>query len=201
MARKMLRPMRPKPLMATRTVMTELLSPLCHAGHRARHPSLRMIRWIAGPRPATTILTQSAQCRFRYLFRRNSEMPVKVLIGRAGTEIAHSHKKAIAADDRVPALAHGGFDADAHRGGADDRLAVVVGSGEEKLEAGHRDHARRDPLVGQQLARRQRDDDFGPGREQGNLSAAFRRRDLVGATRAAIVVVAAKAKLRQVLPR
>ena len=47
-------------------------------------------------------------------------MLVKVLVGRAGAERGHADEDAVGADDLVPALPHGGFDADAHLGRADD---------------------------------------------------------------------------------
>src|SRR2546423_1036758 len=112
MARNTLRPMRPNPLMATRTDMTALRS-------------------LAS--------SQFSQCRFRDLLGGDPELLVKVLVGRAGTKRRHADKDGVGADDFIPALAHRGFDADAHRRGADHFLPLGGRERTEQLERGHRD--------------------------------------------------------------
>ena len=47
-------------------------------------------------------------------------MAVELLIRSAGAESAHPDENAVAADDGIPALAHGSFHPDPHRGVTDD---------------------------------------------------------------------------------
>src|SRR3954465_13354620 len=132
MARRMLRPMRPNPLMATRTVM--FLSPDPDASwpaKGAKHclapevPAIprfaRIYRqwktWMPGIKPSTTengtldalvsLLGQLAQRRLGNLFGRNAEVLVEILKWGAGAEARHADKRAVRSDDRIPALAHG----------------------------------------------------------------------------------------------
>src|SRR3954451_20126719 len=138
MARRMLRRMRPNPLIPTRTVILLLLEFLFrHARPCAGHPRLPSLldkTWMAGTSPAMTACenvasrlvsssSEPAQRRLGDLLGRNAEVPVQVLVGRTGAETVHADEHAVRADDRVPALAHRGLDRDVDLGAADHRLA------------------------------------------------------------------------------
>src|SRR5579864_6947750 len=83
-ARRTLRPMRPNPLMATRTDMCRLLLGFLQTRQR------RLGDFLGG----------------------YAEVLVKVYVGCAGPETLHADKSSGGTDDRVPALAHAGFDRD-----------------------------------------------------------------------------------------
>src|SRR5579864_8880100 len=101
MARSTLRPMRPNPLMATRTVIA--IAPGRVSYSRSLHfPKL-------------------AQGRRGDRIGCYAKMFIKVFIGRAGAEPGHADKGAVGADDGVPPFAHRGFDADLNLGIADNR--------------------------------------------------------------------------------
>src|ERR1051325_11347413 len=78
-------------------------------------------RWLPGLRPATTEPQKSARRRRDDRVHRDTEMLVEVLGGRARAERRHADEPAVGADDRVPALAHRGLDADLDRRIADHR--------------------------------------------------------------------------------
>src|SRR3954469_21412487 len=130
MARRMLRPMRPNPLIATLIVM----------------------------------LNSSEIMRPQHLVRdrlgRDPEVPVEILVGRARAETLHADEDPVRADERVPAEAHRGLDRDLDRRVTNDLAADWFGLGEEEVERGHRDHARRKAAFVQELLRRKRDLDL-----------------------------------------
>src|SRR6187455_1969475 len=99
MARRMLRPMRPNPLIPTRMVMSHL------------QISSTFGRALARPQPVGALvisLGELAQRRLGDLLGRDAEVPVKVLVRAAGAEAGHADEHAVRADDRVPALPHRG---------------------------------------------------------------------------------------------
>src|ERR1051325_6043416 len=126
MARRTLRPMRPNPLMATRTVIKSL-------------PVVQIVMAATGHAEyrSLSLLPKFAQCRVGHPLRRNAEMLVEFLIWRTGAEARHADENPVAADNGVPTLPHGGFDPDIHFGVADDGAPRRLGLCEEKLEAGH----------------------------------------------------------------
>src|SRR6516165_3813192 len=120
-ARRMLRPIRPNPLIATRTDITKS--------------------------PYNFLLTcERTLCRLRHFFGANAKMLVKLFEGRTGAEPAHAYKSSIGADDRIPALADAGFNCELDRRRADDRRAFGAGCGEQELETRHGHDARRHAL-------------------------------------------------------
>src|SRR6476469_5312826 len=112
MARRMLRPMRPNPLIATLTVMSESSSQIMRAQH------------LVGDG-----------------LGRDSEVPVEVLVGRARAETLHADEEAVGADERVPAEAHRRLDRHLDRRIANDPAADWFRLGEQQVERGHRHDA------------------------------------------------------------
>src|SRR3954471_19779304 len=102
-ARRMLRPMRPNPLIATLTVMSESSSQIVCAQH------------LVGDG-----------------FGGDPEVPVEVLVGRARPEALHADEDAIGADHGVPAEAHRRFDRDLDRRIANDPAADWFGLREQE---------------------------------------------------------------------
>src|SRR5581483_1435904 len=98
MARKMLRPMRPNPLMATRTLISQSF-----------RLNLRKLRC----------------CRLGHCFRCNAEMAEKVLVWGARPETGHADENTVRTDDGVPPLPHGGLNANVYFRMADHRAAHV----------------------------------------------------------------------------
>src|SRR5690606_1659334 len=117
-ARTILRPIRPNPLMATLTAMAQL-----------------QLSCGASSRP----FLQPVQRRLGGALGGNSEMPVQIRIGSAGAEGIHADEDAVAADDRIPALAHARLDADAHARIAEYGRPVAAALRSEQLHSGHRD--------------------------------------------------------------
>src|SRR5688572_7062915 len=174
MARRMLRPMRPKPLMATFTVM-----------------SLTPSRPVAHPGPNGGVVSQivGSEHPVGHRLRRNSEVTVKILVGRAGPKPLHADEDAVVADDRVPAPAHGGLDGHLHGRVADHFPAHVLGLAQEQVERRHRHDARRHAPLDEEFLRAERNLDLRARREQGCLGLAVRgRRELVGAGGAQVAV-------------
>src|SRR6516164_5058661 len=124
-ARRMLRPMRPNPLIATRTDITQ--SPYD--------------------------FLQTRQRRLCHLLGGNAKMLVKLFVGPTRAKPAQAHKSSVGADNLVPALADAGFDADLYRRIADDCFALRRRCGKQQLHARHRDDAHRHALCGQKLLR------------------------------------------------
>src|SRR5688572_26382262 len=134
MARKILRPMRPNPLIPTRIAM--LVSPSIagagpaetfHEGLTAERPVRPGGNGQDGSlgRPFSRQSQPSAQALQSSVnggLGSNSEMLEKVLGGGAGTKTVHAHKFTILADHGIPAPAHRGLDRDLDRGVADNRL-------------------------------------------------------------------------------
>src|SRR6185369_8728222 len=167
----------------------------------AGHPRLSQSHaktWMAGTSPAMTGIetwplvsstAELAQRRCGHLLGRDAEMAVKVLVGRAGAEAVHADEHAIRADDRVPALAHRGFDRDVNLGLTDHRAARCGIRGKQQLEARHRNHPRRNAALLQKLLRLDRNRNFRAGREQRYVRLAVRGGDLVGAGGAAVLFI------------
>src|SRR4030081_443688 len=134
MARSTLRPIRPNPLIATRTAM--LVSPLIAIADPAEEPSggadggspgsarRERIRWKL-PSPFCGQAQPSAQAFQGGADRSlsgNPEMLVEFLGGGAGAETVHADKYAILPDHGIPTPAHRGLDRDLDRGIADNSL-------------------------------------------------------------------------------
>src|SRR5215210_7949647 len=132
MARRMLRPMRPNPLIATLTVMSESSSQIMRAQH------------LVGDG-----------------LGRDPEVPVEVLVGRARPETLHADEEPVGADHGVPAEAHRRLDRDLDRRIANDPAADWFRLGKQQVERGHRDDARRHAAPGQDLLGSERDLDLG----------------------------------------
>ena len=87
-----------------------------------------------------------AECRKGRLGHRlgcNAEVPIEILVRRAGAETGHADKATVAADDLVPTLADRRLDADSHGCVADHVAPDIVRRREEQFEARHRHDARR----------------------------------------------------------
>src|SRR4029077_8226907 len=188
MARRMLRPIRPNPLMATRTVMETLPA------------SLDSKMWMPGTRPDTAHLTQLLYRRCGNRFSGNPEFLVQFLVRRARAERIHSDEDSIGTDNGIPALTNCGFDTDPHLCVADDSAPVFLALRMEQFEAGHRDHACRNAALGKQFCTVNRNRNFGTSGEDRDVGAAVRARYLIGAMRADIVVVEPAAQLWKILP-
>src|SRR6478609_6941464 len=156
MARKILRPMRPNPLIAIRIAM--LVSPSIagavpaetfHEGLTAERPVRPGGNGQDGSlgRPFSRQSQPSAQALQSSVnggLGGNSEMLKKVLGGGAGTKTVHAHKFTIRADHGIPTPAHRGLDRDLDRGVADDGLPPLRRLRQQQFERGHRDRPRRD---------------------------------------------------------
>src|SRR5216684_7832751 len=184
MARSTLRPIRPNPLIPTRMDIPELLwrgAPAVLTLIYSWRPAMtnpEMEKWNR-----RSPFSKLGQRCFRNFFRRDPEMLEQVLGGRARAEGGHADEFAVGSDDGVPSLADRGLDADPDLGIADDGAPGRGRRGEKELEAGDRDDARRDAALGQQLARLDRERDFGSGGKQRDLGLALGRQKLVGAGR------------------
>src|SRR5690606_30149334 len=93
MARRMLRPMRPNPLMATRTVMELLLEYDMPDGRVERRWAL-----LAGKSDLKLGLG-----RFNNGFGRNTEVLVELVDRAGGTEVGHADEPALVAEELRPA--------------------------------------------------------------------------------------------------
>src|SRR4051812_1205302 len=170
MARRMLRPMRPNPLIATLTVMSESSSQIMRAQH------------LVGDG-----------------LGRDPEVPVEVLVGCARAETLHADEDAVGADHGVPAEAHRRLDRDLDRRIANDPAADWFRLGEQQVERGHRNHPGRHAAPGEQRLRPKRNLELGAGGEERRLGRALGRGDLVGAGGAAVLLAGIGAQLRQAL--
>src|SRR5439155_16161078 len=215
MARSTLRPIRPNPLIATRTAM--LVSPLiADAGPADLRPRSFLRRIARFGRARTDYMrgylvpfagklnrngpsTQALQGSVNRGLSGNSEVLEKVLRRGTGPETVHAHEFTVGSDHGVPAPAHRGFDRDLDRGVADDGLAAVGGLRQQQFQRGHRDHPRRDAALGELLLGRHRNLDLGARGEQRNFCIALGRDQLVAALRAGVVGRRGGAELRQVL--
>src|SRR5690606_5837927 len=93
MARRTLRPMRPKPLMATRTVMVSL--PRSVAVRHGPFGETEAKRARSGVVPGEDALDDG--------LGRDAEMLVQLLVGGTGAEARHTDEDAVGADHRIPA--------------------------------------------------------------------------------------------------
>src|SRR4030095_5175731 len=211
MARKMLRPMRPNPLIPTRIAM--LVSPLIavagpaetfHGGADGGTPGSagreRSRCGLGSPffsqsQPSPQALQGSVNDGLG----GNSEVLEKVLGRGAGTETVHAYEFTIRADHGIPAPAQRGVYGYLDRGVAGDGLLPVRRLRQQELQRGHRDHPRRDAAFRQLLLGGHRDLDLGARGEQRHLGVALRRDQLIGAMRARIIVRSIGAQLRQIL--
>src|SRR4029079_12463031 len=146
MARKILRPMRPNPLIPTRIAM--LITPLIAGAIPAEtvHEGLTAERPVRpGGNGKDTGLgspfSQQSQPSAQALqgsvnggLGGNSEVLEKVLGGGAGTETVHAHEFTIRADHGIPAPAYRGLDGDLDRRVADDGLAPVCRLRQQQFE-------------------------------------------------------------------
>src|SRR3954468_20053802 len=129
MARSTLRPIRPNPLMATRTDIPDSFTPLY------RPLSLAECTLIDSRVPAAALSPpQLGERGLGDFLRRDPEMLVEVLGRRARAERGHADKGAVRADDLVPSLPHRGLDRDLDLGGADDFLPLGCRQSAEELE-------------------------------------------------------------------
>src|SRR5215217_3353387 len=120
MARRMLRPIRPNPLIAT---FTAIVFTPCAA------------RLFAG---ASQIM--GSQDPLRHRLRRDAEVAVEIPVGRACPEAAHADEDPVRADKRVPAEAHRRLDGNLHGRIANDAGADLFRLSQEEIERGHRDN-------------------------------------------------------------
>src|SRR3954471_11403486 len=186
MARKILRPMRPNPLIATRIAM--LVSPSIagavpaetfHEGLTAERPVRPGGNGQDGSLGSSFSqqsqpLPQAFQGSVNGGLGGNSEVLEKVLGGGAATKTVHAHEFTIMADHGIPAPAYRGLDGDLDRGVADDGLLPVCGLRQQQFERGHRDHPRRDATLSELLLGRHSDLDLGARGEQRHLGLALR---------------------------
>src|SRR5712671_5150140 len=150
-ARRILRPMRPNPLIATLIAMS---SPSPRVGRREP----RVPAWHIGYFNASAVATPRRGLGDG--FWRNVEIIVNILVGRAGAKTGHADENPIFADDRVPALTDSRFDTDAHGRIANDLLALIAVLLQEKGHAGHRDDPRGNLPRGQNAPCLECDRDF-----------------------------------------
>src|SRR6201991_2570579 len=156
-ARSTLRPMRPNPLIATRTAISYFsLNSLRHPHGRFPAERLTADRPV---RPGENGKDDSSGSPFRGLTQpsaqafldcvnrglgSNAEVLVKVLGRAAFAKAMHADENAVMADHGVPAPAHRGLDRDLDGGIADDGLLLLLGQRQQQFERGYRDHPRRD---------------------------------------------------------
>src|SRR5215216_437258 len=96
-------------------------------------------RWPGRARPSRLLFYSSHLLLHRLgdSVGRDVEFAIEILIGRAGTETRHADENAVGADEGIPALAHGGFDADANLLIAQNLVAIGRRLAPEKLCARH----------------------------------------------------------------
>src|SRR5690242_12051414 len=162
MARRILRPMRPNPLIATRTAIFLSFHDGCRPGKTttvALRGILRRTRPVRPggsieyaplvdlfaanlncPEPLRSLASEAFQSCVNSGLGGNPEMLVKVLVGCAGAEGMHADKFAIGANQGVPAPAHRRLDADLDRGVADHGPPPFGRLRQQQFERGHRDH-------------------------------------------------------------
>jgi len=90
-------------------------------------------------------------------------MFVKVQIGRTGAKTRHADENPVFANDRIPALANGSFDADPDGGAANNLLPRIVVLCQEKIHARHGHDPRGNSPRGQKVPRIEREGDFRAG--------------------------------------
>ena len=187
-ARRTLRPMRPNPLMATRTDIS-------------RSPSIAQGR--GGTPYVVSAISNRAQCRFRHLLGGNAEMLVKLLVRRAGAEPVMPTKapfEPMMASQpwRMPAST-------ATLTAALPMIAARSASGAASSSSKHGTETTRAEILlrREEFLRRDRDGDFRAGGEQRHLRPCRLRRRSVHRRRAAQRFAASRPEpqLRQVLAR
>src|SRR5665213_3018282 len=153
MARRTLRPIRPNPLIATRTAIQSLLKGsrnpcfavgLANSGAISR-PERVAVAMHHNPERSGSATSHSgalqALCRSLDHGRGgDAEMRIEVLGRGAGAEAMHADEDAIRADHRVPAEPDRGLDRNLDRGVADDRLALRLRLLQQQIERRHRHH-------------------------------------------------------------
>src|SRR5688572_26929523 len=157
MARRTRRPMRPKPLMATLTVIFVLFCLDLQLG--------------------LDLLDNGRSC--------NAEMLVEFRGGCGGAEAAHADENTVGADISLPAEAAGGFDGDA-QAVAQHFAAIALRLLVEEFPAGQGDDGGADPLRLERLAGFDRERDLGAGGDQRRLARVLGRADDIAAARAVV---------------
>src|SRR5688572_20819062 len=148
MARRTRRPMRPKPLMATLTVI--------------------FVLFCLGLQLGLDLLDNGRSC--------NAEMLVEFRSGCGGAEARHADEHAIGTDIALPAEAAGRFDRDA-QSVAQHFAAIALRLLVKQFPAGQGDNGSANALRLQRLARLDRERDFGAGGDQGRLARVLGRTD------------------------
>src|SRR6516165_3655138 len=216
-ARRMLRPMRPNPLIATRTAISRLLQRLLapqktpdvlHGVFCCGRPVLPggsgkygpFVVLFPGNHNRSRPSAQALQNCVNGCLGSNAEVLEKVLARRAGAEPVHADKDAVLADHGIPAPAHGGLDCDLDRGLADDRALPFHRLRQKQLQRRHGYDSRRDAAFGKLLLGIDRDLHLGAGSKQRYLRLAACRGDqLIGTVAARIFGGRRGAQLRHVL--
>src|SRR5689334_6488506 len=121
------RPIRPNPLMATRTAINSIL--LLHSRER------------------------SLGC----LLRCNPERLIEFLVGRARSEMVNTDENAVRANIALPAERRGRFDGNVNASGTKHLRPIGGVLLVEQAPARHRHHLRRNRLLRQDFVRRERD--------------------------------------------
>src|SRR5690606_28907959 len=142
-ALRMLRPMRPKPLIATRTAILAV-----------------PYRELEGKR-----VLQLRRDGFNNRFGRNAEVVVKRICGRAGAEILHADEAAVVAQKLVPAHGDAGLDGDLGLRVANDLARIFFGLLREKFHRGNGDDLSRNAAFAQQFQAFDGDRDLRAGGE------------------------------------
>src|SRR5690606_22266535 len=119
---RMLRPMRPKPLIATRTAIDGSLG-----GREV----------CAGARDAASL--QLSRYRFNHGLGCNAKVVVEGLCGTAGAKIVHADETAPLPEKLAPTHVDAGFDGNSCLGITDDPGAVALGLFGEEFHRWHRD--------------------------------------------------------------
>src|SRR5579883_2684593 len=118
-ARRTLRPMRPNPLMATRTDIFPVSLTLPQVGRSGSPPPQNGQSGSSRYYVFTTVIIEPTP--FRPPYRRSVRSVVKVLVGRTGAKPGHPDKSSLGSNDAIPALADAGFDRDIELRPANDR--------------------------------------------------------------------------------
>src|SRR6266403_4956302 len=215
-ARSTLRPMRPNPLIATRTAIQFSSNVLkfrilrlldrfltdSWAGFRAVHaPNEQSLQCIIAPNVPIALLHIQALCGgLDHRLGRDPKMLVERFRRGAGAEALHTDEDSIRSDHRIPAEPHRGLDRDLDRSCPYDRAAPFFRLRQQQFERGYRHHPRRDAASGKLLLRGDGDLNLRARRIQRYLGVALRGHQFIGAMTAQIVGVRDGARWREVLP-
>src|SRR5687767_11372399 len=156
-ARNTSRPMRPNPLIATRTVI--------------------FLSFFPEPR----------ERRIGSGLRGDAEMLVQILERRAGAVALHADERAAFAEIALPAHRARSLDGDAHRARYQNRAAIFFRLLVEQFPARYGDDTRSDALRLEQIARLDGDLHLGAGRDQRHARRASRLAQDIGAFGAEIL--------------